>query len=335
MQQTAAPSPALVFDTLQGYQRTVALKGAIDLEIFTAIAEGADTVGAISTRCGASERGVRILCDFLTILGFLTKTGQQYQLAPDSAAFLNKHSPAYFGSIAEFMASPDQLARFTDFAGIVRRGGPAETEMVPDNPMWVLFARAMAPMMAMPAQLLAELLDVRGAAAPRVLDVAAGHGLFGIAIAKANPKAEITALDWKPVLEVAVENAAKMGVADRYRTLAGDALTDDLGGPYDLVLLPNFVHHFDEPTCTAFFRRVRSALAPDGRVAILDFVPDENRITPPAAAAFAVTMLGVTSGGDAYTFNEYQRMLGDAGFKTIALHSLPPTMEQVVTAVNA
>jgi len=257
-------------------------------------------------------------------------------LEPDSAAFLNKHSPAYIGSIADFIASADQLARFTDFAGIVRRGGPLETAMVPDNPMWVLFARAMAPMMAMPAQLLAELLGVSAAAAaPRVLDVAAGHGLFGIACARANPKAQVTALDWKPVLDVAVENASKAGVADRYHTIAGDALTVDLGGPYDLVLLPNFVHHFDEPTCAAFFRRVRGALATGGRVAILDFVPDENRITPPTAAAFSVMMLGVTSGGDAYTFSQYQRMLGDAGFKTIEAHPLPPTMEKVVTAVNA
>ena len=87
-------------------------------------------------------------------------------------------------------------------------------------------------------------------------------------------------------------------------------------------------------TCTAFFRKVRGALANGGRVAVLDFVPDENRVSPPSAAAFAMTMLAVTSSGDAYTFSDYQRMLGDAGFKSIELHPLPPTMEQVVTGVN-
>jgi 2-polyprenyl-3-methyl-5-hydroxy-6-metoxy-1,4-benzoquinol methylase len=335
MQQTVAPSPALIFDTFQGHQRTAALRAGIDLELFTAIAEGADTTAAIASRCRASERGVRVLCDFLTILGFLTKTGDRYALTPDSAVFLNKRSPAYMGGIAEFIASPDFIARFSDLTGIVRRGAPEETAMVPDNPIWVVFARAMAPMMAMPAQLLAELLAVQHASPLRVLDVAAGHGLFGLAIAQVNPKAEITALDWKPVLEVAVENATKAGVAARFHTLAGDALAMDLGGPYDLILVPNFIHHFDVATCTAFFRKVRTALAKGGRVAILDFVPDDNRVTPPAAAAFAMTMLGVTASGDAYTFGEYQRMLGDAGFKSIELHPLPPTMEQVVTGVNA
>ena len=335
MQQTVAPSPALIFDAFQGHQRTAALKAAMDLELFTAIGDGANTTAAIASSCRASVRGVRVLCDFLTILGFLTKSGDRYELTPDSAVFLNKRSPAYMGGIADFIASPDFITRFSDLAGIVRRGGPEETAMVPDNPMWVVFARTMAPMMAMPAQRLAELLGVQNAGPLRVLDVAAGHGLFGLAVAQANPQAEITALDWKPVLDVAVENATKAGVAARFHTRAGDAVTMDLGGPYDLVLVPNFIHHFDVATCTAFFRNVRDGLAKGGRVAILDFVPDENRITPPTAAAFAMTMLGVTSSGDAYTFADYQRMLGDAGFKSIELHQLPPTMEQVVTGVNA
>jgi ubiquinone/menaquinone biosynthesis C-methylase UbiE len=335
MQQTAAPSPALIFDTFQGHQRTAALKAGIALDIFTTIADGADTPAAIASRCGAAERGVRILCDFLTIIGFLTKAGDRYQLTPDSAVFLNKHSPAYMGTVAEFVTSPDQMAGFADLTAVVRRGGPAENAMVPDNPIWVVFARAMAPMMAMPSERLAELLAVSTAKSLRVLDVAAGHGLFGIAIAKANPRAEITALDWGPVLQVALENANRAGVGSRYKTQAGDALTIDLGGPYDLALLTNFMHHFDRATCTRFLERVRGALAANGRVAILDFVPDENRITPPPSAAFAMTMLAFTTSGDAYTFREYQQMLGDAGFSNVALSQLPPTMQQVVTAVNA
>jgi ubiquinone/menaquinone biosynthesis C-methylase UbiE len=332
MMQTAAPSPQLIFETLRGHQRTAALKTAVDLDMFTAIGEGARTVSELAGRCEASERGVRILCDFLTIVGFLNKIGDRYELTPDSAVFLDRRSPAYLGSITAFISSDEFIQRFADLTGIVRRGGPAETAMVPDNPLWVQFARHMAPMMALPAERLAETLGVANAGPLRVLDVAAGHGLFGIAVAKANPHAEITALDWKPVLDVAVENAGRAGVAGRYRTLAGDALTVDLGGPYDLVLVPNFLHHFDEPTCTAFARRVRSALAAGGRMAILDFVPDEDRVTPPETAAFSLTMLVTTSGGDAYTLSQYERMLGAAGFTRVTKQPLPPTMEQVVVA---
>ena len=111
------------------------------------------------------------------------------------------------------------------------------------------FAEKMAPMMApMAAPLGAVVLD--GHNGPmRVLDIAAGHGLFGIEIAKQNPQARVTGLDWAPVLRVALKNAEKAGVHDRYDMLPGSAFDVDFGGPYDVVLLTNFLHHFDKPTC--------------------------------------------------------------------------------------
>ena len=93
----AMPSADLVFDTLFAYQRSAALKSAIDLDVFTAIDEGAQTPPAIATRCGASERGTRILCDYLAVLGLLKKADVTYQLAPESATFLSRRSPAYWG----------------------------------------------------------------------------------------------------------------------------------------------------------------------------------------------------------------------------------------------
>jgi ubiquinone/menaquinone biosynthesis C-methylase UbiE len=147
-----------------------------------------------------------------------------------------------------------------------------------------------------------------------VLDIAAGHGLFGIAIAKQNPRARITALDWKDVLAIAKSNAEREDVGDRYSLLAGDAFTVDYGGPYDLALLTNFLHHFDVPTCEKLLRKVRSALKPGGRCVTLEFVPNEDRVSPPVPASFALVMLGGTPAGDAYTFAELDSMLRNAGF---------------------
>src|ERR1700689_5139401 len=100
---TQAPSPGIVFDTLQAYQRSIALKAAIDLDLFTAIAEGNHSLNAIATRIKASEKGTRVLSDYLTMMGFLVKQNGEYTLAPDSAVFLNRHSPAYMGTIANFL----------------------------------------------------------------------------------------------------------------------------------------------------------------------------------------------------------------------------------------
>lgn len=327
------PSPQLFFQTINAYQQTEGLKAAIELEIFTAIGAGNATAPEIAKRCAASERGTRILCDFLCIMGFLTKDGNRYSLTPDSAMFLDKRSPAYLGGAIEFLLAPMLTAPFSDFTAAVRKGGtttPDGGTVSPDNPIWVKFARAMAPMMALPAQLLAKLVDPAADRKLKILDIAAGHGLYGLEFAKRNPQASVVALDWPNVLAVAKENAGAAGVTNRYSTIEGSAFDVDYGEGYDLILLTNFLHHFDPPTNEALLRKVHAALADGGRAVTLEFVPNDDRITPPEGAAFSVMMLGGTAGGDAYTYRELEQMLANAGFAASELHPLPPSIQQVV-----
>lgn len=325
------PTPALLFETLNGYQRSQAIKTAVELELFTAIGEGKTTAKEIAERCAASERGTRILCDFLTIVGFLTKQDSQYALTPDAAMFLDKRSPAYMGTVTEFILSSYIMDHFDRLTETVRKGiATDDSALEPNHPMWVKFAHAMVPMMAMPAQLMAQMIDPNKDKKLRVLDIAAGHGVYGIAFAKQNPQTEVTGLDWPAVLEVAKENAQAAGVADRYQTNPGSAFDVDYGTGYDVVLLTNFLHHFDKPTCEMLLRKVHGALADGGRAVALEFVPNDDRVTPPQAAAFAMQMLGGTPSGDAYTFAELEQMANKAGFARSELHELPPTVERVV-----
>ncbi|HAF14104.1 MAG TPA: methyltransferase type 12 [Blastocatellia bacterium] len=327
------PSPQLFFQTINAYQRTEGLKAAIELEAFTAIGEGNTTAPEIAKRCGASERGTRILCDFLCIMGFLNKDGSRYSLTPDSAMFLDKRSPAYLGGAIEFISSPMITESFKNFTEVVRKGGTTMTDggtIAPENPIWVKFARAMAPMMALPAQLTAKLVDPTADRKLKILDIAAGHGLYGLAFAKNNSQASVVALDWPNVLEVAKENARNAGVAERYSTIEGSAFDVDFGAGYDLILLTNFLHHFDPPTNEVLLRKVYAALAEGGRAVTLEFVPNEDRISPPDAAAFSVTMLGSTPSGDAYTFPELESMFTNAGFSRSEIHRLPPSIQQAV-----
>ena len=329
---TSQPSPALLFETVNAYQRTEAIKAAIELELFTAISGGPATAQEISEKVHASERGTRILCDYLVIAGFLTKQGTKYELTPDSAVFLDKRSPAYMGTVIDFMLAPMLADNFKNLSETVKRGGAPDdaSTVAPDNPIWVNFARAMAPMMAMPAQVLAPLVDPSANEKLKVLDIAAGHGLYGLAFAKRNPQAEVIAVDWPNVLEVAKENAQAFGVADRFSTKPGSAFDVDYGTGYDIVLLTNFLHHFDVPTCETLLRKVHSSLAPGGRAVTLEFIPNDDRVTPPQAAAFSMMMLGSTPSGDAYTFAELDKMFQNAGFARSELHELPPTIQRVV-----
>ena len=318
------PTPELIFDTLNAHQRTAALKAAIELDVFTAIGEGADTVASLANRCKATERGIRILCDNLAIIGLLRKQGSQYVLSPDSAMFLDRRSPACVASMVGFMALPQMVDPFRNLSDTVRKGyAPDDAQRgAPDDPVWVEFARSMMPMQSPVAEAVAGMIGAENAG-KKVLDIAAGHGMFGIALAKRNPNVDVYASDWPNVLELAKENAKTAGVSSRFHVLPGDAFEVDLGSNYDLIIVANFLQLFDRQSNERLLRKLHAASAPGGRVVMVGFIPNEDRLTPPRAASFSLIMLGTTPGGDAYTFSEYERMFQNAGFSRSELRPLP------------
>lgn len=328
------PSPMHFFEGINSYQRTAALKAAIELELFTRIAEGKQTAPELAQACDAAERGVRILSDYLVVNGFLTKQDERYGLTPDTAVFLNRHSPAYLGGAIEFLLSPMLMEGFNNLTEAVRQGGTVMQQsgtIAPEHPVWVHFARAMAPMMMMPAQLMSQIIEREMPRRPlKVLDIAAGHGMFGIAVGRQFPEATVTALDWPNVLQVANENARQAGISERYKLLPGSAFEVEFGEGYDVILLTNFLHHFDPETCEQLLRKVHAALAEGGRAVTLEFVPNDDRVSPLGPAVFSLTMLASTPSGDAYTFRELEQMFAHSGFTRSVIHPLPPGLPQSV-----
>ena len=326
------PSPEKIFDALTRYQQTFALKAGIEVDLFTAIGEGANELAALAKRTQSAERGVRILADYLTIQGFLTKENGKYALTPDSAVFLDKRSPAYMGAMAEFLVSDQNLDNIQILTKSVRKGGTASAigdNSKPEDDRWVNFARSMGAMAVPMAGVLTQMI-APSSVPIKVLDIAAGHGMYGVTVAKNIPNVHVTALDWPAVLEVAKENAAKAGVSDRYSTLPGSAFDTDLGEGYDYIFITNFLHHFDPPTNENLLRRFHAALKTGGKALTVDFVPNPDRVTPPMAAAFSLVMLAHTDSGEAYTFAEYEKMHLAAGFKSCSLHPVPELPQQVM-----
>lgn len=339
MSHAHGPTPARIFQKINAYQSSAALKGALDLGLFTALGDDSKSAGALAAEVGASERGVRILCDFLVIDSLLEKEGTHYRSSEDAALFLNENSPAYFGSVGRFLLEPDVLANFADIASVVRKGGTlldGEGTVEPENPIWIDFARSMVPLMRPSADFIADLVTANGSEGRplKVLDIAAGHGTFGISIAERHPQTEVVALDWPAVLDVASENAEKAGVSGRHNRLPGSAFDVEFGNGYDVVLLTNFLHHFDAPTCTSLLRKVHGALNDGGRAVTLEFVPNEDRVTPAEQAAFSLMMLATTASGDAYTFRQLESMAAAAGFANSELHRMEGPPQSVIVSTK-
>ena len=303
--------------------------------MFTAIGAGFETAEALAARCHASVKGIRILCDFLVIHQFLTKQGDRYGLAPDAATFLDKNSRMYVGGIVGFLLLPQMTQAFDNLTAVVRKGGTVMNTggtMAYEHPVWKDFARSMVPLMIPPAEGIAELVKASQGTPMKVLDLAAGHGIFGITIARHNPNAQIHAVDWAPVLEIPREHATAAGVADRWHANEGSAFEVEFGGNYDVVLVTNFHHHFLPPTIETLMRKVHGALKPEGLAVTLEFVPNDDRVTPPDSASFSLMMLGTTEEGDAYTFAEYQSMYQNSGFAHNELHRLENSAESVIVS---
>ena len=327
------PSPALFFQTATAHIRTAALKTAIELDVFTAIGEGKKTPESLAKHCGVSQRGIRMLLDYLTINGFLDKQLQAYSLTSDSELFLSQSSPAYLGGALEFMLSPPLIEGAKNLTAAVRKGGTVVSEegtTAPEHPEWVTFARSMAPLMKGPAEWIANWVCQQIPNSRKVLDIAAGHGLFGVEIAKKMAHVEVTAQDWGNVLAVAQETANAAGVSERYKTLPGNVFDVDLGQGFDVVLLTNFLHHFDKETCEALLKKVHAALGDGGKVITLEYLPNEDRVTPPEMAEFCLIMLATTPAGDAYTFSEYQGMFENAGFNHSEVMDVPASNQRVI-----
>jgi ubiquinone/menaquinone biosynthesis C-methylase UbiE len=332
------PTPERIFNIFTAFQDTAALKTGIALDVFTAIGEGANTPALLSKKCNAAERGVRILCDYLTILGLLTKEQGRLGLTQESAMFLDRRSPACLASMSGFLGTEWHQRNFFALTEAVRKGGSPGVEgdnTKPQDEIWVAFAKSMAPLTIPSALFIAQLIGAPEGKACRVLDIAAGHGMYGITIAKQNPQAQIVAQDWPAVLKVANENARAAGVSDRYTLRAGSAFEAELSDGYDFVLLTNIFHHFDKPTCEKLMRRIHAVLKPGGQAITLEFVPNEDRVTPPTAAAFSLIMLANTDAGDAYTLPEYEKMFRNAGFGNTTLHQIPDMPQQVLVTEKA
>ena len=330
-------NPAPIFECFSAYQKTAAMQAAVDIGLFSAIAAaGAPAAAAhIAKTCNASEKGVRILCDYWTVNGLLIKSGDTYGLTPEAAKFLDQKSPAYIGGVLGFINGPI-VPYFAQLTDAVRRGGRVEDGTVQaEYEGWIDFAQQMGAMMHPAAVAIADILGpIKGGGS--ALDIAAGHGLFGIILAQKNPGLKITALDWPKVLEVAAKHAKQMGVgSDRYALLPGDAFTVDLlggRGPHDVVLLTNLLHHFSEKQCVTLLKRIRAATKPGGRLVTLEFVPNEDRVSPPVPATFPLVMLATTAEGDAYTFAQLDRMLREAGFAKNTLHQPSESPQQIIVS---
>ncbi len=249
-------------------------------------------------------------------LEFLKRKGERYALTAESAAFLVASKPAYHGGFFRHITR-QLLPQWMQLTHSVRTGRPALSVNQKGNgaEFFAEFVEALFPMSYRAAQMLGKHLGIPEASSPvSVLDIGAGSGVWGIALAQQSPLVTVRAVDWPRVLEVTQKVARQHGVGDRLQTVAGDLLEADFGTGHQAATIGHILHSEGRERSRQLLRKTFAALAPGGTVVISEFMPNDERTGPPTPLLFAVNMLIHTETGDTFTFAELSAWLREAGF---------------------
>lgn len=319
-------TPERIMQFAWGYVPPLVLEAAIRHQVFDLLDNGPKTVAEVHNATGASVRGLTAIMNVLVGLEFLTKDAQgRYALTAESAAFLVSSKPGFQGGMV-MHTSRQLLPKWLELSEIVATGKPvtAVNQEAAGSEFFQQLVTDIFPMSYPAAQTLARTLHIEAASAPMsVLDLAAGSGVWGIALAQSSTHVRVTAVDWPEVLSVTRKTASRFNLNDRFCFVEGDLLTADFGKNHDVATLGHILHSEGEERSCKLLQKVSGALAPGGTIAIGEFLVNEDRTGPVGSLFFAVNMLVNTENGDAYSFAEISAWLEDAGFKDARLVPAP------------
>ena len=314
---TARVTPERIQQLAWGYAPPLILEAAIRHRVFDVLDGGAKTVAEVANETSASERGLAAVMNALVGLDFLAKDGQaRYSLTPESASFLVSHKPSFMGGMIRH-GSGQLIPKWLHLNEVVATGHPAAAvnQQGDGTEFFEQFVNDIFPLSYPAAQALAKYLDcnVEGRMI-RVLDLAAGSGVWGIAQAQCSDAVHVTVVDWAGVIPATRKTVAKFGLSDRFTFVEGDLDKADFGSGHDVATLGHILHSEGKERSRALFSKTFKALKSGGTIAIAEFLVNRDRTGPLNALLFAVNMLVNTDTGDTYSFEEIAEWLTAAGF---------------------
>lgn len=297
---------------------------ATKLGVFEALGPGALTAQEVAARCRTHPGATRTLLNTLVSAGYLRAAGDAYKLAAPARKWLLKESPhSLYDSILFRFLEWEWIGRLEDF---IQSGEPLKFHETMTPHEWSLYQRGMYALARLAAPELVRRTPVPKGARD-LLDIGGSHGYFSVAFCRRHPGLRGVVLELPQAIEHAAPLLAGEGMGERVVHRAGDALSDDLGaGVYDLVLMSQLAHHFDEATNRALVRRIARALRPGGALVIQEIIRRESPGEGGQLAGLGDLYFALTSKAGAWSFGEmagWQRAAGLAPKRPVPFRSLP------------
>jgi 2-polyprenyl-3-methyl-5-hydroxy-6-metoxy-1,4-benzoquinol methylase len=308
-------NPGRILEMVWDFGRPMIAEAALHLGVFDVMDRGAKTIDQISEQTQASKRGIKSLMDGLVAIGLVTRRGEQFKLAPDTAVFLVHGKPPFVGGLLKHV-SKQLISGWMNLTECVRTGKPQKpvNQESTGGEFFATFVEDIFNLSFMPASAAAAAV-IEDDDEMSVLDIAAGSGVWGIAMAKDRPNVRVTAVDWPGVIPVTRRIAERHGLGERFSYVEGDILEANLGTGHHVATLGHILHSEGEARSRRLLKRVHDAMAPGGTIVIGEFLTEEGRQGPPTSLIFDVNMLVNTEEGGTYTFKQIASWLKEAGFK--------------------
>jgi ubiquinone/menaquinone biosynthesis C-methylase UbiE len=334
MQHKKKLAPDRIMQMAWGYAPPLIIEAAVNHGVFDSLAQSPKTTQQLARKTRASERGLTAILNALVGLQLLARKGNRYALTPESAAFLVSTRPSYHGMFFHH-TTRHLIPKWLQIIDVVRTGKPAAAVNSKRDgaKFFAKFVESLFPLSYAAASALGGHLRISKAKAPvNVLDIAAGSGVWGIALARQSARVRLTAVDWPEVLKVTERVARRHGVGDRLTKIPGDILKVNYGNGHHVATLGHILHSEGRDRSRRLLKKVYDALSPGGTIAIMEFVVNRDRTGPPMSLLFAVNMLVNTQAGDTFSFEEIRGWLREAGFKNPRLLQVPAVSPLVLAA---
>jgi hypothetical protein len=319
-------TPERIMQMAWGYVPPLVLEAAIRHHVFDVLDSGPKDIWEVQKATGASARGLTAIMDALVGLNFLGKDEQgRFALTPESETFLVSTKPSFQGGMIKH-CSEQLIPRWLHLNEVVATGTPVTpvNQEKSGGEFFHDFVLDIFPMSYPAASALAAHMNFgTEGEAVKVLDLAAGSGVWGIAIAQSSPRVQVTAVDWPEVIDVTKKTVDRFGFTDRFAFDVGDLLEADFGSGYGLATLGHILHSEGEKRSRKLLAKTFASLASGGTIAIQEFLVNKERTGPLNGLFFAVNMLVNTQEGNTWSFEEIGAWVEEAGFTNARLLDAP------------
>jgi SAM-dependent methyltransferase len=330
-------TPGRLMSFTFGFAPPVLIETGLRLGVFDLLDKGARSIGEIADSSSASRRGLRIVLNALVGLELLEKDKfERYSLTPESAQFLVSGKPTFHGAFFK-LTSERMLSEWARLGSVIRSGRPTHriNEEESGTKFFQQFVEDIFPIHFPSARCLAQALHLSNLTAPfSVLDLAAGSGVWSVAMAKESPHVEVTAVDWPGIIPILKRVTEREGVGRQYCVVEGDLHAADFGHGYSLVVMGHILHSEGEERSRRLLAKAFDALAPGGTIAIAEILVDADRRGPLLALLFAVNMLVNSESGDTFSFEEISTWLDAAHFEQIRTIEAPGLARKIILATK-